>query len=213
LAVLNPSLAQELSPRNAKTAYEFTPSSRSKVWWICKMNHEWQATIHNRARGSGCPACTTDSIRSAPEVALTNALAAWLGQPLPFVVRAIPGLHWPRGSAVTPDFAIDFSPIKFVIEYDGIRFHSTEAHIQRDHYKTKMMQDAGFLTIRIREAPLPAMDSRLDLILEPTLIYQDRKKGFQFLTRIAQQHVDSVCRCTYGDTAWENFLYRRLQTS
>jgi very-short-patch-repair endonuclease len=29
-----------------------------KVWWVCKENHEWQATIHNRVKGSNCPYCS-----------------------------------------------------------------------------------------------------------------------------------------------------------
>ena len=33
------------------------PHSSKKVWWICNEGHEWQATINNRTRGSGCPEC------------------------------------------------------------------------------------------------------------------------------------------------------------
>lgn len=31
--------------------------SKRKVWWICPKNHSWQATIRDRANGSGCPDC------------------------------------------------------------------------------------------------------------------------------------------------------------
>ncbi|HFN0434633.1 TPA: zinc-ribbon domain-containing protein [Legionella pneumophila] len=42
--------------------------SRSKVWWLCSLGHEWQATPNSRTRpgGTGCPYCkrkmpTTDN--------------------------------------------------------------------------------------------------------------------------------------------------------
>lgn len=31
--------------------------SSKKVWWICQMGHEWQASIKNRVNGTGCPFC------------------------------------------------------------------------------------------------------------------------------------------------------------
>jgi len=35
-----------------------TLGSNKKVWWACKNNHEWQATINNRSKGRGCPYCS-----------------------------------------------------------------------------------------------------------------------------------------------------------
>ena len=34
-----------------------TSGSSKKVWWKCKKNHEWQAVIHTRVNGVGCPYC------------------------------------------------------------------------------------------------------------------------------------------------------------
>lgn len=39
------------------TPYDVTHSSNKKVWWLCENNHEWMATINNRAKGKGCPFC------------------------------------------------------------------------------------------------------------------------------------------------------------
>ena len=39
---------------------EFTPRSKSKVWWKCKKAHSWQASIGNRTRKNSknsCPVC------------------------------------------------------------------------------------------------------------------------------------------------------------
>ena len=39
------------------SAQKVTLGSGRKVWWICQRNHEWQATVNNRAKGVGCPYC------------------------------------------------------------------------------------------------------------------------------------------------------------
>jgi hypothetical protein len=28
-----------------------------KVWWICELGHEWEATVRSRLAGKGCPVC------------------------------------------------------------------------------------------------------------------------------------------------------------
>jgi len=59
LAIKNPELAKQWHPtKNDKlTPFDVTPASGQKVWWICKQNHEWRATVHNRKNGRGCPYC------------------------------------------------------------------------------------------------------------------------------------------------------------
>jgi len=53
------SLANEWNyeKNNSLTPMDITPNSGKKVWWKCKKGHEWQATVANRNRGSGCPVC------------------------------------------------------------------------------------------------------------------------------------------------------------
>lgn len=36
---------------------DLAPRSNRKVWWKCKKGHEWQATLNDRYRGTGCPYC------------------------------------------------------------------------------------------------------------------------------------------------------------
>ncbi|SCP99132.1 zinc-ribbon domain-containing protein [Anaerobium acetethylicum] len=60
LASNNPHLAQELHPtKNGEfDSNQITAGSNMKVWWKCqKCGHEWEATIHNRNKGRGCPVC------------------------------------------------------------------------------------------------------------------------------------------------------------
>lgn len=41
----------------------FHPRSGKKVWWICELGHEWEATIDKRAgSGRGCPYCSNKKV-------------------------------------------------------------------------------------------------------------------------------------------------------
>ena len=59
LAVINPALSSEwdYAKNGAFTPDMFTPGSNEKIWWLCKLNHSWQAIIASRATGRGCPFC------------------------------------------------------------------------------------------------------------------------------------------------------------
>ncbi len=39
-----------------------TLSTNKNVWWKCVKGHEWQATGHNRNRGTGCPYCSNKKV-------------------------------------------------------------------------------------------------------------------------------------------------------
>ena len=60
LALINPSLATEWHPtKNGNLIPEYLAANSSKkVWWKCKKGHEWQASLHNRSKGKGCPYCS-----------------------------------------------------------------------------------------------------------------------------------------------------------
>jgi hypothetical protein len=55
----NPEIAKEWNFKRNKniTPHKVTHGSNKMVWWVCKKGHEWQETIKNRSRGSGCPNC------------------------------------------------------------------------------------------------------------------------------------------------------------
>ena len=59
LQTVNPVLAKEWNHErnNGLTPADVTPNSNTKAWWMCSKGHEWQATIKNRNKGSGCPYC------------------------------------------------------------------------------------------------------------------------------------------------------------
>ncbi len=74
LAALRPDLAAQWHPtKNGDlTPDKVVVSSNRKIWWRCPegLDHEWLATVFNRARGRGCPFC------SGQAVSATNSLAA-----------------------------------------------------------------------------------------------------------------------------------------
>ena len=57
-----------------------TIGSRQKIWWICFLGHEWEATISNRVRGNNCPYCSNRKILVGYNDLATikpNLLAEW----------------------------------------------------------------------------------------------------------------------------------------
>jgi hypothetical protein len=64
LAVDDPSLAAQwdYTKNGSLTPQEFLSGSGKKIWWNCKYNHSWQATISNRNKGTGCPFCENKAV-------------------------------------------------------------------------------------------------------------------------------------------------------
>ena len=54
---LNPHLARQWSPSNAKGPGDVLPTHRRAVEWLCPEGHEWSASPWNRQRGQECPYC------------------------------------------------------------------------------------------------------------------------------------------------------------
>jgi hypothetical protein len=41
-----PDIAAQFHPtKNSKKVYEYLPSARDDVWWICEFGHEWKARV------------------------------------------------------------------------------------------------------------------------------------------------------------------------
>jgi hypothetical protein len=66
LAIKYPELLEEWDREKNKglNPSEFTPHVGKKVWWLCRNEHSWQATIYNRTKNkSGCPVCAQNASR------------------------------------------------------------------------------------------------------------------------------------------------------
>lgn len=59
-----PALAEQLHPtKNVAVPLDKIGSgTRSNVWWICSLGHEFQASPANRVRGSGCTFCANQAV-------------------------------------------------------------------------------------------------------------------------------------------------------
>lgn len=56
ISVTHPEIALQLKDRSLGDV--LTHGSTRKVWWLCDLNHEWEATVGSRTSlGRGCPYC------------------------------------------------------------------------------------------------------------------------------------------------------------
>lgn len=66
LKVLNPNLAKEWHPskNGESTPDNVSSGSNRKVWWKCPKgdDHEWEASVSAREKGSGCPVCINQKV-------------------------------------------------------------------------------------------------------------------------------------------------------
>lgn len=74
-AIKYPQIFKEWHPtkNQALTPEMITAKSGKMIWWMCKNNHEWTATISHRIRGQGCPYCAGRiSIKGLNDLSITN---------------------------------------------------------------------------------------------------------------------------------------------
>lgn len=60
----HPELVKEWHPtKNGELMPQvLTAGSHKKIWWCCSHGHEWESMVRNRAKGSGCPYCTSKRV-------------------------------------------------------------------------------------------------------------------------------------------------------
>jgi len=58
-AVVDPLVAAQLHPtrNDPLDPGAVSAGSRIRLWWQCPAGHDWQATVIDRTRGTGCPSC------------------------------------------------------------------------------------------------------------------------------------------------------------
>lgn len=177
LQTINPLLAKEWNcEKNGNSKPEnFTANSGIKVWWKCNKGHEWQASIHNRNKGEGCPVCNSERSASFPEYAIVYYLKKY----------GLDVLHSYREKGYELDVYIPSKRI--AIEYDGYLWHKNKA--KKDLEKNKKSVKDGIKLYRIREG-LPSLDdSSIDYVVQRN--QEDLSKILELLlSEIAETNVD-----------------------
>lgn len=145
LQTTNPEIASEWHPtKNGDlTPKDVTKGSHKKIWWQCKLGHEWATQIYHRTRGSNCPVCSGRT--SFPE----QAILFYLKQHFP----DISNLN--RTAVKNTELDIFLPSIQTAIEYDGVYYHQNKLHI--DERKNHLCFQNHIRLIRIREEGLPDM--------------------------------------------------------
>ncbi len=76
LATLHPEIAKQWHPlKNGELSpNDVSSGSGKKVWWKCEKgaDHEWESSINNRVKGSGCPVCSNQKTVDSNCLATVN---------------------------------------------------------------------------------------------------------------------------------------------
>ena len=145
LAVMFPAIASQWhATRNGDmTPTDVVFGSGKRVWWQCPRftEHVWRASVVQRtSKSTSCPACTNQSSR--PEIRILCELRQLFSS-----VDSRARLGGLEADIVLPR-------LRVVVEYDGVRFHSTQAKVLKDRAKTEVFERLGYTMIRVRERPL-----------------------------------------------------------
>jgi len=121
--------------------------SNLKVWWKCKKGHQWQAVIHTRVNGVGCPICQKELHTSFPEKCLYYYLKKYFDD-------AVEN-HKPK-YLNKMEFDIFIPSINTGFEYDGQKWHKD---LNNDIRKNDICESEKIFLIRLRENSCP-IDNR-----------------------------------------------------
>jgi hypothetical protein len=152
LETVNPVLAKEWHPtRNGSlTAKDVTLGSDKKVWWRCARNHEWQATVGSRSRGTGCPFCHS----------ATSALELRTFCEMKYLFKD--AQH--RAKVYGEECDIFIPGLRIAIECDSVYWHGER--LEHDKRKNVALRDSGITLIRVREEGLEKTSDR-DIFVSP----------------------------------------------
>ena len=144
LLTTNSVLAQEWHPsKNGElTPSEISGGSDTKVWWLGKCGHEWEASPKSRNAGNGCPICSKRKQSSFPEQCIYF-----------YIKKIFPDAQNKYTDIFENKMEIDiFIPsIRLGIEYDGLAFHQSEKSYENEKRKYLICKKNNIKLIRVRE--------------------------------------------------------------
>jgi len=155
LATTNPELLNEWNyVKNDKLGInpiEISAGSNIKVWWKCKKEHEWEASISARVGKSktGCPICAKEKQSSFPEQAIFY-----------YIKKVFPdAINGDRRQIAPYELDIYIPSKKVAIEYDGQFWHKST---KKDVLKNQKCKEMGIILYRIREEECPVINEEIE---------------------------------------------------
>lgn len=119
---------------------KYTYGSNKKVWWKCKYNHEWKASIsHVSSLSTFCPICSKGLQTSIPELAVYFYIKKYFKD----------AINSYKGTELNKyEIDVYIPSLKLGIEYDGDMWHK---NINNDLKKDNIIKKKGIFLIRLRE--------------------------------------------------------------
>ncbi|MBD8524146.1 hypothetical protein [Pseudomarimonas arenosa] len=127
-------------------------------------NGGWARFLRGQAKG--------DARQSRIEACVRNAVVAAFGsKALDHNQRVVTGAS---GKEWRVDGIIQVWGLEIILEYDGARWHKPSKQRALDIRKTQDLWDAGWIVMRMREAPLTPLREGLDLCVDPNASEAER---------------------------------------
>nr|PKY79600.1 lysine biosynthesis protein LysW [Pseudoglutamicibacter albus] len=186
LAYHYPELAEEWSPKNQLSPWMIRPNTTQlqvAPLWVCKNepSHVWRAMPGARVNGAQCPECL-ESGKSQIELEYYSSALAYWGN-----AKSGSRLHsakFQNRSSWTVDVLVDLPDGKrLAIEYDGSYWHGPRT--ETDRAKSMDLLAAGIILVRLREAPLTALDIT-DSNYYELVVYRTAQEPTRDIRRIAE---------------------------
>ena len=129
----------------------------AKVIIICREHGPWETLPGNHYQGSGCWKCFS-GVSSKPERDWMVAIGKKLRQKQSPTAR-VPGRK--RGVCEA-----DATFHNVVVEFDGVYWHSREESKAKDEYKNRLLREAGYHVIRLRNLLPPVEGAHCFTVVE-----------------------------------------------
>ena len=156
LETIHPLVANEWHPTKNGDLLpnQVTANSSKRVWWKCPRGHEWKTAINHRANGSQCPDCSSSSQTSFPE----QAVFYYVKSAYSDTINGYTDIFNNHGM----ELDIYIPSMGIGVEYDGIAYHRTDKHKQREIKKYNICKKHDIYLVRIREDVESASDHICD---------------------------------------------------
>lgn len=146
---------KELNADEKRTPETISYLSNVKIWWKCPKGHIWNSRVIRRTNKGYAQCRSCESKNSEIEEVLRNAVSE--SSYFTNVSKEEKPFNY-NGFETLVDISGEFNNRKFIVEYDGNRWHKQEKRAERDKRKTQFLIDQGFDVIRVRENSLFHLD-------------------------------------------------------